>query len=177
MKRINEKSPEKDELNVSKNVSRRDFLSISLKALGGLAAMELGAAGILFLRSRSLEGEFGGIMTIGKIESFTPGSVMEVEDGNFYLICTDDNGFLAVYRRCPHLGCTVNWMDNEEKFLCPCHSATFTKTGDFNNKLIARALDYFPVFFEKGMVKVDTAAPIAREQHLPEHVSYPDSTG
>lgn len=166
-------NPEKDELTLPKNVSRRDFLGISLKALGGLAAIELGAAGILFLRSRSASGEFGGIMTIGKIEEFKPGSVVEVEDGNFYLICTEDSGFMAVYRRCPHLGCTVRWMENEEKFLCPCHSATFSKTGDFNNKLVARALDYFPVFFEKGMVKVDTTAPIVREEHLPQHVSYP----
>ncbi len=166
-------NPEKDELSLPKKVSRRDFLGISLKALGGLAAVELGAAGILFLRSRSIGGEFGGIMTVGKIEEFTPGSVMEVDDGNFYLICTEDSGFLAVYRRCPHLGCTVRWMENEQKFLCPCHSATFTKTGDFNNKLVARALDYFPVIFDKGMVKVDTTAPIVRENHLPEHVSYP----
>jgi cytochrome b6-f complex iron-sulfur subunit len=175
MKKINEQTPEKDGLNASKNVSRRDFLGISLKALGGLAAIELGAAGILFLRSRSLSGEFGGVMTVGKIEEFTPGSVLEVEDGNFYLICTENNGFLAVYRRCPHLGCTVNWMDNEQKFLCPCHSATFGKNGEFNNKLVARALDYFPVLFEKGMVKVDTTMPIPREQHLPEHVSFPQS--
>ena len=173
MKKITNGNPEKDGSSVSKNVSRRDFLGLSLKALGGLAAIELGAAGILFLRSRSLAGEFGGVMTIGKIEEFTPGSVVEVEDGNFYLICTEDSGFLAVYRRCPHLGCTVNWMENEQKFLCPCHSATFAKTGDFNNKLVARALDYFPVIFEKGMVKVDTTAPIVREQHLPQHVSYP----
>ena len=173
MKKKNIQNPEKDELTTSKNVSRRDFLGISLKALGGLAAIELGAAGILFLRTRSASGEFGGVMTIGKIVEFTPGSVVEVEDGNFYLICTEDSGFMAVYRRCPHLGCMVKWMDNEQKFLCPCHSATFDKTGDFHNKLVARALDYFPVTFDKGMVKVDTTAPIVREQHLPEHISYP----
>ena len=173
MKKKIDPNQEKDELSLPKKVNRRDFLGISLKALGGLAAVELGAAGILFLNSRSIGGEFGGVMTIGKIEEFAPGSVMEVDDGNFYLICTEDSGFLAVYRRCPHLGCTVRWMENEQKFLCPCHSATFSKTGDFNNKLVARALDYFPVIFDKGMVKVDTTAPIVRETHLPEHVSYP----
>ena len=173
MEKITNQNPEKDELNASKNVSRRDFLGLSLKALGGLAAVELGATGILFMRSRSIGGEFGGVMTVGKIGEFIPGSVVEFEDGNFYLVCTEDSGFLAVYRRCPHLGCTVKWMENEQKFLCPCHSATFAKTGDFNNKLVARALDYFPVIFDKGMVKVDTTAPIVREQHLPEHISYP----
>ncbi len=43
MKKINEQNPEKDGSSVSKNVSRRDFLGISLKALGGLAAIELGS--------------------------------------------------------------------------------------------------------------------------------------
>ena len=45
MEKITNQNPEKDELSASKNVSRRDFLGLSLKALGGLAALELGAAG------------------------------------------------------------------------------------------------------------------------------------
>ena len=49
MKKIINENPEKDGSSVSKNVSRRDFLGLSLKALGGLAAIELGAAGILSL--------------------------------------------------------------------------------------------------------------------------------
>ena len=83
MKKKNDLNPEQDELTLPKKVNRRDFLGLSLKALGGLAAVELGAAGILFLRSRSIGGEFGGVMTIGKIEEFLPGSVMEADDGHF----------------------------------------------------------------------------------------------
>jgi len=38
MKKKIDPNPEKDELSLPKKVNRRDFLGISLKALGGLAA-------------------------------------------------------------------------------------------------------------------------------------------
>ena len=157
---------EKDDL------SRRKFLQTGLKVLGGLALLELGGASLLYLRARSLEGEFGGIITVGKVDEFPPGSVVEIEDANFYLVPDAEGGFMAIYRRCPHLGCTVNWISKKGKFYCPCHAASFDQHGEFNSQLVSRALDIFPVFFENGMVKVDTVQVQARPHHLSEHVVY-----
>jgi cytochrome b6-f complex iron-sulfur subunit len=154
------------------DMNRRNFLQTSLKALGALAALELGGAGLLFLRSYSLDGEFGGVMTLGKVDEFTNGSVVEYEDGNLYLVRDDNGGFMAIYRRCPHLGCTVKWSSADEKFYCPCHSATFDEHGEFKNQLVSRALDTFPVSFSNGMVKVDTSALQMREHHAPEDIKY-----
>ncbi len=152
---------------------RRAFLQGALRILGGVLVLELGGAGLLFLRSRSLEGEFGGIITVGPLSNFSPGSVTEFEEGNFFLICTADGGFLAIYRRCPHLGCTVEWIAEKTKFFCPCHSASFDGNGEFQTSIVSRSLDIFPVIFEDGMVKVNTAQPINREHHSPEQISYP----
>jgi cytochrome b6-f complex iron-sulfur subunit len=154
------------------DLSRRKFLQTGLKVLGGLAILELGGASLLYLRARSLEGEFGGIITVGKIDEFSPGSVVEIEDANFYLVRDAEGGFMAIYRRCPHLGCTVNWISKKGKFYCPCHAASFDQHGEFNSQLVSRALDIFPVFFENDMVKVDTTQVQARPHHLSEHVVY-----
>lgn len=155
-----------------KRVTRRDFLRLGLGALSALAAVELGGAGLLFLRARSLEGEFGGLITAGPVEQFANSSVTEFSDGNFYLVRGADSGFLAVYRRCPHLGCMVNWSEEKGKFYCPCHASSFDNNGEYQNQLVSRALDTFPVLFDGDLVKVDTSQVQAREHYQPEQVSY-----
>lgn len=153
-------------------ITRRNFLQSSLKALGALALLELGGAGFLFLRSHTLDGEFGGVITVGAVEEFIPGSVVEYEEGNFFLVRNKEGGFLSIYRRCPHLGCTVKWVADKEKFYCPCHSASFDPNGDFQNQIVSRALDTFPVVIIDGMVKVDTSQVTMREKYSPEEVRY-----
>lgn len=153
-------------------ITRRNFLQSSLKALGALALLELGGAGFLFLRSHTLDGEFGGVITVGAVEEFIPGSVVEYEEGNFFLVRNKEGGFLSIYRRCPHLGCTVKWVADKEKFYCPCHSASFDPNGDFQNQIVSRALDTFPVVIIDGMVKVDTSQVTMREKYSPEDVRY-----
>ncbi len=154
------------------NPDRRNFLALSLKVLAGVAALELGAAGILFLRARSLEGKFGGIITAGELKNFQPGSVIEFDEENFYLLCFEGNGFMAVYRRCTHLGCTVNWMPGKDKFYCPCHAASFDHNGESEATVAPRALDTFRVFLDENLVKVDTSQVQMREHHLAEHITY-----
>lgn len=48
--------------------------------------------------------------------------------GKFFLINNDD-GVLALYWKCPHLGCTVPWMDAQDEFECPCHGSVYDRTG------------------------------------------------
>src|SRR3990172_10022434 len=44
-------------------------------------------------------------------------------------------GLLALWRKCPHLGCTVPWrpdftfLGRTGWFRCPCHGSTYTKEG------------------------------------------------
>jgi cytochrome b6-f complex iron-sulfur subunit len=41
----------------------------------------------------------------------------------------NDEGLYALSTTCTHLGCTPNWLENEQKFKCPCHGSGFRKTG------------------------------------------------
>ena len=64
-------------------------------------------------------------------------------------------GFLALARRCTHLGCTVPWVEDEDRFVCPCHASAFDITGDVLSPPAPRPLDIFAVRIENDIVKVD----------------------
>ncbi|MBU0512567.1 MAG: Rieske 2Fe-2S domain-containing protein [Chloroflexi bacterium] len=152
--------------------SRRDFLRIAWSALAGLAALELGGLTLAYMQPRLTEGEFGSVITVGEVDTFPPGSVTPVTAGRFYLSRLADGGFLAIYQRCTHLGCTVPWEQTEEKFICPCHNSQFTPDGEVLNPPALRSLDLFTVIIEDGMVKVDTSKPITRPRFDPSQVVY-----
>lgn len=153
-----------DPISPDSQMSRRNFLKLGAAALGALAVLEITAAGLMFLQPRSLEGEFGGVVTAGPVNSFPPGSITEFPAGRFFLIRADDGGFLAVYRRCTHLGCSVSWDPGLNQFVCPCHGSHFDELGDVLNPPAPRALDTFHVIIENGVVKVDTSKPRTREE-------------
>ena len=85
-----------------------------------------------------------------------------IPEGRFFLVNlppgTTPNGeetpggLLALWRKCPHLGCTVPWradftfLGRTGWFRCPCHGSTYTKEGGI---LVAgpapRPMDLFTV--------------------------------
>jgi len=97
-----------------------------------------------------------GFQVAGPVERFEPGSVTAFRDGHFYLVRLDDGGFLALHRKCTHLGCTVPWIADEQRFTCPCHASAFDIRGDVLSAPAARALELFAVRIDNGIVKVDT---------------------
>jgi cytochrome b6-f complex iron-sulfur subunit len=56
-----------------------------------------------------------------------------------------DNGVMALYKVCTHLGCLYNWRGLEGKFVCPCHGSQFTAAGDYIQGPAPRSLDRFAV--------------------------------
>lgn len=156
----------------SQELTRRNFLRIGIGALGILSALEVAGASILYLRSRGLAGKYGGVVTAGPVESFPPGSVAEFPDGRFFLIRSQDGGFLAVYNRCPHLGCVVHWEAQENRFLCPCHASSFDLYGNFESPPVSRPLDAFPVRIQDANVRVDTTKLQRRSSVDREQLTY-----
>ncbi len=156
-----------------KDVSRKDFMNLVWGAAGALAVTELSLAGLRFLAPRATEGEFGGIFSLGKYDQYPLGSVTPVESGRFYLVRLKDDGFLAIYRRCTHLGCAVPYDQAQGEFFCPCHGSAFTTEGDVLNQPAPRPLDLFTLTIEEdGEITVDTGSPIERDHVSPDHIVY-----
>ena len=156
-----------------KKLSRKDFLNVAWGAAGVVAVTELSLAGLSFLSPRPTEGEFGGEFNLGAYDQFPPGSVTPVEAGRFYLVRLKDGGFLAVYRRCTHLGCAVPYEPAAGQFVCPCHGSAFTTEGDVLNPPAPRPLDLFALSInESGEIVVNTSAPIERDHSNPADIVY-----
>jgi cytochrome b6-f complex iron-sulfur subunit len=160
------KPKKQQKLNESEQIpSRRSFLSILWIGLGFVALIEfigIVTAFILPRKKMAKTGGFGAIMDAGPVDKFTKESVTAFIRGKFYLCRLEDGGFLAVSRKCTHLGCTVPWSEKEKKFICPCHSSAFDITGEVINPPAPRALDIYQLYIENNIVKVDTGKRIKR---------------
>lgn len=148
-------------------LSRRNYLTTLWKGLGVLALLEfmgLAAAYLWPRKSAAKKDLFGGVISAGRAEAFAPGSVTTFQRGRFYLVHLKDGGFLALSRKCTHLGCTVPWVADESRFVCPCHASTFDMTGNILGGPAPRALDLYPISIENDIIKVDTSRVMKRNQ-------------
>lgn len=76
-----------------------------------------------------------------------------------------EGGLLALYQKCPHLGCTVPWRGEFDFegvkgwFRCPCHGSTYTKGGVRVFGPAPRSMDTFLLKANSdGSVVIDTRA-------------------
>ena len=153
-------------------VNRRQFLAwawaVSLVGLFGQAGLGL----LQFFRPRPAPGGFGGDVVAGSIDEFAPGEVSYILRGRAYISRLEDGGFLALWQRCTHLGCTVPWREDEGVFHCPCHSSLFDRKGEVLGGPAPRPLDLFPLRAEEGRLVIETGRPIVRSQFDPSQVYY-----
>lgn len=157
-----------------KQLSRKDFMNITWVGAGLLAATELSLAGLRFLSPRTVAGEFGSVFNLGAYDLFPTGSVTPVEAGRFYLVRLPEDGFLAIYRRCTHLGCAVPFDQASGQFVCPCHGSEFTMDGDVRNEPAPRPLDLFSLSINAaGEIVVDTSISIERDHPSSDQIVYP----
>jgi cytochrome b6-f complex iron-sulfur subunit len=154
-------------------LTRRESIGLGGKILGLVVLAECVGVAALFLwprKAKPREGGYGGVITAGPVDSFAPGQVTPFAKGQFYLARLADGGFLALSRKCTHLGCTVPWDDKTKRFACPCHASAFDERGAVLSPPAPRPLDLYPIRIENGVVKVDTSTPILRETFDPSQV-------
>ena len=146
--------------------SRRSFLGRLWLVLGGVALAETFWIVGDFFKPRRRRGETAeeAVFVAGPVDRFETGSVTAFPQGRFYLARLEDGGFLALNRECTHLGCTVPWVAEEGRFVCPCHSSAFDLRGQVLSPPAPRPLDLFPVRIENNIVKVDLSSSIKRQQ-------------
>lgn len=135
----------------ARKIARRSFLRVSVFA--GLT-LSTGAmlAGFLGFFNRLKPVGFGGVVTVTKARIPTAGTdPARVSEGKFWLSnllgaqgdvlgMGGTGGLLALYWKCPHLGCTVPWVPSFDGgtvnfpgvtgwFRCPCHGSTYSRAG------------------------------------------------
>jgi cytochrome b6-f complex iron-sulfur subunit len=161
-----------DSQDQNRRFSRRQFLgaglAVSLTALLGQAGISL----LNFFKPRIEPGAFGGIVVAGQVDEFEPGTVSHVLGGRCYISRLEDGGFLALWQRCTHLGCTIPWREAEGRFNCPCHSSIFDTVGDVISGPAPRPMDLFSIEIIDDQVLVDTGEPIRRESFEPSQVTH-----
>jgi Rieske Fe-S protein len=127
-------------------MSRRDFIKVTTGILGGLIGAAVGVPAIVYLLDPAFKsGEKEAWIPIGKVAdmevgrpypfSFTRVQVngwerTSTSHGGFVIRRSDDPKDLYILNsRCTHLACTVNWKDEAQAFICPCHDGKFNKDG------------------------------------------------
>lgn len=141
-------------------LSRREFLyylwGVSMAAF--LAGS--GGATIWFALPRFRAGEFGGSFLLPLSELPAPDTATPVDypGGRFWLVnagpriagdrrtppgYVTDQGVLALYKVCVHLGCIYKWTPASARFECPCHGSKYLLNGVRLSGPARRNLDRF----------------------------------
>jgi cytochrome b6-f complex iron-sulfur subunit len=162
-------------------VTRRQFLNrgILITMLAGLGTF--GASLLAFLWPAS-GGGFGGSIAAGKlsdilafmatnkqpfyvpeartyIQPFPKDAIDAARDAKFpaYIVEGLEEGIIALYQKCVHLGCRVPWCQSAQWFECPCHGSKYNRVGEKRDGPAPRGLDRFQAVVTGDSVTINTA--------------------
>ncbi|MDP2674703.1 MAG: ubiquinol-cytochrome c reductase iron-sulfur subunit [Dehalococcoidia bacterium] len=136
---------------IARPVPARGVLTRRLFILGGfwstiaLAFVGLTGPSLDFWWPRTVAGAARKVFVSADRVPKVGGDPVVIPEGRFFLVNlaagTTPNGeetpggLLAMWRKCPHLGCTVPWrpdftfLGRTGWFRCPCHGSTYTREG------------------------------------------------
>jgi cytochrome b6-f complex iron-sulfur subunit len=148
-------------------ITRRQMLRSSMFAtIGAFFGTVAGGAGGMFWPIK-LTGFGAPVPVPKKLQDIKVGDVVTVREGKYYLTRTDD-GIMALYWKCVHLGCTVPWNEGAKKFQCPCHGSVYNITGQNVAGPAPRPLDYMEMDVQKdGTIIVNTGKIHTRSVYDP----------
>ena len=146
--------------------SRRDFLRWTVAGTLSFFTLESVIGFVAFFWPIKV-GKFGGKIAIKSADIPAVGAdPFVVREGKFWLINNED-GLLALYWKCVHLGCTVPWIAAEKQFHCPCHGSLYDRHGVVTGGPAPRPLDYMPIEVAGDGVSVDTGTIKVRQSYDP----------
>jgi len=164
-------------------ISRRQFFNRGIVLSLSLAIGAFGAAALAFLYSESTGG-FGGKVAVDKSLKDVLAYTSEkkepyyVPEARTYLvpyptadaskakkipqyekIIPDmEQGIVAIYQKCVHLGCKVPWCASSQWFECPCHGSKYSRVGEKKGGPAPRGLDHFVIAISgSGSLTIDTS--------------------
>jgi len=94
----------------------------------------------------------------GTVSSPIPDPGADVDDE----LLPEDRSVLALWRKCPHLGCQVPQLcEASQWFECLCHGSKYTVLGEKRDGPAPRGMDRFPVAVVDGAYVVNTGEVIS----------------
>lgn len=151
------------------NLNRRNFMKITLGAVGTFIASAIGIPAIGYVASPTLKRDNSqnwiSIGSVSKAEIGQPtlfkakisrqtGWIVDEQEIAVYIFTENGRDFKALSNVCTHLGCRIRWVAEQEGFFCPCHNASFDKTGEVVSGPPPRALDQFEVKVENDQLYI-----------------------
>jgi menaquinol-cytochrome c reductase iron-sulfur subunit len=150
--------------------SRRSFMmamfAVSGAVVGGLLAVPLLRFAIFPLRKNEAAGEWSDVGPAEDFASLTAPVAktitLERRDAwqttssqtAVYVVPASNGALKILSPVCPHLGCSVQWQDAQNKFVCPCHSGSFALDGERLGGPPPRSMDSLESKVENGTLKV-----------------------
>lgn len=136
--------------------------------IGAVAAVP-GVAFLTYPLSHATTSGSEAFLPAGKADSFVEGRPVKVElfsdrvdawnrvervkVGSAWVV--REGAALHAYSTvCPHLGCAVDWDHASDRFKCPCHRSSFSRTGDVQEGPSPRPLDRLDVEVVNGLLAV-----------------------
>jgi Rieske Fe-S protein len=148
-------------------VSRRNFLSAAITAIGGLITAGLGIPAIMYIVAPAAQGEATGtwirLGAASKVELGVPtlfkakitrqtGWITNETELSTYILTKDGREFVAMSNICSHLGCRVRWVAERKQFFCPCHVGVFDGRAVLSGR--RRRRDRYQVKVENGQLYI-----------------------
>lgn len=152
-----------------KQITRREFSSIAIWAIGGLITVGIGLPAIAYIVGPALErsatDEWIRLGAASKVELGLPtlfkvkiqrksGWIVNDEELSIYIRTDDGRTFTAMSNVCTHLGCRVRWAADRKQFFCPCHNGVFDQEGNVLSGPPPKPLNRYEVKVEDGQLSI-----------------------
>lgn len=154
-----------------RGLGRREFLTRGWQYAVGLMGVAGGWTSWDVLRARA-EGGLGGVIKATGDAEVSAETTLFVAEAQSYLT-RDGDKVLALWQRCPHLGCRVSWCETSGEFECPCHGSTFNRLGEVRSGPSPTGMQQFTVDVQDGVVFIDTGQVIAGKAPGEESIDEP----
>lgn len=104
---------------------------------------------------------------IGTPADFPFGPPTFLADEKIFVFRDRERGFAVASAVCTHLGCTVAFFSNDDRFHCPCHGSVFSSTGSVIHGPAPKALNWFEVTLARdGQLQVNKDRTVTSNYRL-----------
>lgn len=138
---------------------RREFSKLTaLTVLGGASLCVAGCAGAA-KGSATLTGDTLKVVLAENPELAEVDGSVAIDAGGRKLLVVNrgEAGYLAIDRKCTHMGCGVQWDAQATQAACPCHGSRFSVQGTVEKGPAKKPLQVYATEAADGVLSIAVA--------------------